>query len=208
MPIVSVRDWDPTGKMTATPEQKPAGQDAMQILAGLIGIAKARKKSKVDQAFRTSAAQALAGGNAEQSFDYDSSTGQFTSKIAPKKNDVGDAVNRFKTMQQFGVDPVTGQPVPEEKLHKPRFGYTGDLLAQLLGNPQAMGEVLNDTPTAAPAAALPADAGIDTGSFTGGQPNFLDPLELEAQNAMAKGAPVDKVKARLAQLRKGKSGGV
>jgi len=222
MPVINLRDWDPEGQFQPTPTNKPKGQDALEFMAAAIGAISKRKKSSMDKAFREAATRELNAGTSEASYEYDPATGNFKAKVEPKKVNVGDLVNQFKTRQQFGVDPVTGETIPEDQLKKPRFGYTEDILSQILagnGLPALAGQQVDPASpaAAAPAAApdktsfVPSGAGIDTGSFVdGAQPKFLDPLMLEYQNALAAGANPIQAKARLQQLQqgRGKSGGV
>lgn len=221
MSVINIRDWDPEGQFQPTPTNKPKGQDVLEFMTAAIGAINKRKKSNMDNAFREAATRELNAGTSEASYEYDPATGNFKAKVEPKKVNVGDLVNQFKTRQQFGVDPVTGEAIPEDQLKKPRFGYTEDILSQILAGNGLAGN-LPDPAAAAPAQAAPAapadktgfapsGAGIDTGSFVDGQqPRFLDPLILEYQNALAAGANPIQAKARLQQLQqgRGKSGGV
>ena len=58
----------------------------------------------------------------------------YSGKLLTNKNQLTPAnqLRQFQLQQQFGVDPITGEEIPEEKLRKPRFGYTGDQLGELL----------------------------------------------------------------------------
>lgn len=226
MSVITLSQTDPQGRLQSTPDEPNGTNDALTVVAGLVNMFKKYQLSKQNNQFSRSAAEAVKAGNSDVSYDYDPATGKYKAKIAPKKDNTAAQVRRYVAGQQFGVDPVTGQPIPQEQLKKPRFGYTGDVFSQLLaglnpGGSPAAGVAPNMTP-AAPAAqpsgnnpfstpsaqAAPA-AGIQMPSVVPGQqPQFLDALDLEAQNAIASGADPVKVRARVAQIREASRGSV
>jgi len=99
-----------------------------------------------------------------------------------KPQSPGTQISRFRTGQQFGVDPITGEPIPEDQLKTPRFGVAGDptdiIFQQIAQKRTGGGQVI-------------PPAG-------GGQ---VDPLDLEAQEAIRSGKDPFLVKQRLAQLK-------
>ena len=225
MPIVSLRDSDPSGELRSTQQPTSKSEDALTLLQALLGAGKKYQKSRQDKTFRTAAAEALKAGQSDVSYEYDQTTGQYKTKIEPKKQPTqAEIISRFKTGQQFGVDPVTSQQLPSEQLKDPRFGYSGDIFSQLFG--QALDSESVAGEDSGPIVAAPqkkkgfsfipdaqaATPKIDIPTGPGGaNPTFLSPLELEAQTAIAQGADPVKVKARLTELmaqQRGKSGRV
>lgn len=146
MPIVSLRESDPAGELRATPDQRTGTDDLVDLVGQLIGAFKKRQKGQVDKAYREAAHRELEAGKADLGYEYDSATGAAKTKITPRKQDIGPLINRWKTAQQFGVDPVTGEKIPEDQLLKPRFGYQGDIFSQILNNPGALAEAMGDEP--------------------------------------------------------------
>ena len=58
-------------------------------------------------------------------------------------------IGRFRTAQQFGVDPITGHKLSNNELYKPRYGYKDDLSQMFGGGSNA------NAPYASPAMAPP-----------------------------------------------------
>lgn len=220
MPIITTKQWDPTGELAATPDDNSSGKNVLELIGGVMKVMKKRQQEKVEKALRE---KVLAGGEGV-GFEYDPETGKAKYKMDGSKPDsLASKIQRYIVGQQFGVDPVTQQPIQDPK--KPRFGYQGNnIWGQLLQeDPDLSGT--DDGSAQPPAASAPAapppvrrgnpfvpsaqastvvpggpridnPVGVD-----GAQPEFLDELELAAQNAILKGADVAKVKARLAQLK-------
>lgn len=211
MPIYSLRESDPKGELSSVPQEGQGFNNVADIIGSVLSLVGKYKTAKTNKAFRDAANQELSSGRGEAEYEYDPSKGGFKMKVSPKKadnmaNSVNSMINRFKVAQQFGVDPVTGQAIAPDKLTKPRFGYAGDIFSQIFSDPNAMAKVLSgqDDESGNP----PIDPNLVVPSGPGGaQPSFMDPLDLEAQKAIAAGADPVKVRARLAQLKGQKSGG-
>lgn len=212
MPIFSLRESDPKGELSAFPQEGQGFNNVADVIGQVLGLVGKYKTAKTNKAFRDAANEELKSGRGEAEYEYDPTKGGFKMKVSPKKadnmaNSVNSMISRFKTAQQFGIDPVTGQAISPDKLAKPRFGYTGDIFSQIFSDPNAMAKVMSGgdddgsgNPPIDPSLTVPTGA-------NGAQPSFMDPLELEAQQAIAQGADPVKVRARLAQLKGQKSGG-
>lgn len=234
MPVLTTRDWDPTGELTASPQKRDKTQDILSMIRSTMDGVTAAKQKQNNEAYRRAAMQDLNSGNSAAEYDYDPTTGQMKVKISPKKEETqADKMRRAVYRQQFGVDPVTGEEVPSEELRKPRFGYNNNPLMAILSDPAALssllgeeeeagGSTLQQTQIPQQAAPQMQQPAFDPRSVAGirytpqaqaapmGNPQieipgqgaqFLDPLELEAQNAILKGADPKLVRARMQQLR-------
>ena len=188
MPIVTLRDWDQSGQMTATDNPPSKSQDALAALAQVVKAYKTYKTNsdtkKAQNAYRDAAIAAMGQPGNESSFEYDPSKG-YTAKVQPKKADADTSnaqMRREVFKNQFGYDPITGEKVANPV--KPKFGYSNDILAQILG-----GGGLND------------DASVPSLDVPSNDAKFLDPIDQDAQAAIAAGADPAAVKARAAQLK-------
>lgn len=222
MPIVNLRDWDTSGELTPTPSRRTGMDDVFDLAAGAKKAYSKFRTDRANAAFREAAAKEMNSGNSQNTYEFDPATGQFKVKIEPKKIDANDVMRRWLLRQQFGIDPMTGETVPQDQLRKPRFGYTSDIFSQILAGMTPGADPNAEASAAAPNVAagggmfsMPnAQAATGAPNITvpstpgGGQPRFLDPLELEAQNAIQAGADPVAVKARLAQIRGARRGGV
>lgn len=222
MPIVTLNQTDPQGTLSPTKPTNNYGGNIGQILSTIAAVVKSKKQNDMNKQFRESAFKDLAGGASESEYEFDPATGQVKFKVAPKKDkSQSEQMKRFLLTQQFGVDPVTGQPADPSTLKKPRFGYQGNPLLAVLNDPSAMAGLFDDTTeeessgssvahfgTPSAQAAPAATPQITMPSESGGKTNFLSDLEVQAQNAIKAGADPVKVKKRLAELQGASRGSV
>jgi len=128
------------------------------------------------------------------------------------------SISRQKFIQQFGVDPITQQQVSkfnpftgQQQLLDPRFGFSQERLDPIDEATKALAAKRSGTqlPTppsgpqgaSVPGAALPPQAGVNQPFVPPGGTRFLDPLELEAQQAIAQGADPALVRKRIQELK-------
>jgi len=179
MPVITLRDWDQSGQMTATDNPPSKSQDALAALAQVVKAFKTYKTNsdtkKSQNAYRDAAIKAMGLPGNESSFEYDPAKG-YTAKVTPKKADADTSnaqMRREVFKNQFGYDPITGEKVANPV--KPKFGY-GDPFAAAIAQMFGGGLTSDDAmPTAAP------DTGpkLDVPTQTVGGTNFLPTFDSE-----------------------------